>query len=496
MLSTTQRSRPVADLTRFTIYLIALLLLFSGIWINREFGGATLEQILSHASFGIGGLIDADTRFVRGFIKYCIALPFLSAFAILAAEYAIKHWLKGPAPTSLQRCKIRCALSKARVAKLVCVAPALTLVLSLFHWTSQVSAVSYVSSQWGHDYFSDMYVPPQNVKISAQAPRNLVLIYMESMETGYRDPERFGINLLAGLDELGGIKFEQYRPAFGTGWTIATIVSTQCGLPLKAVSLLDGNDQGEALKAFLPNATCLGDILSDHGYHNVFMGGASLNFAGKGKFLRDHGYHEILGREDWIERGAQVENMNEWGLHDDELLTHAKLKLQELQALDNPFNLTLLTVDTHHPEGFISPTCSKRGTKNYSGIVKCSVDQIVDFVKCLKEQGSLANTNVVIVGDHLAMATGERANKLNAAERLIFNTFISEQSFVINRDTIVPFDILPTTLAFVGFDIENSALALGISAFGHEKMALGEERLTIMQNAIANRSKTYTQLWK
>ncbi len=63
------------------------------------------------------------------------------------------------------------------------------------------------------------------------------------------------------------------------------ITASQCGIPLNSVILEDGNSQGERLKSFLPRATCLGDSLKKLGYINIFLGGARLAFAGKGKFL-------------------------------------------------------------------------------------------------------------------------------------------------------------------------------------------------------------------
>src|SRR5690606_6720642 len=114
----------------------------------------------------------------------------------------------------------------------------------------------------------------------------------------YKDETKFGKNLLSSLDALKGVSFNQYKQAPGTNWTIAGITATQCGVPLKTVSLYGGNDQGERIKAFLPNAVCLGDVLHDAGYHNVYMGGDALSFSGKGKFFQDHHYDEVYGREE------------------------------------------------------------------------------------------------------------------------------------------------------------------------------------------------------
>ena len=44
----------------------------------------------------------------------------------------------------------------------------------------------------------------------------------------------------------------------------------------------------EGLKTFLPNAKCLGDVLKENDYKNIFINGVSLNFVGTGLFFKNH----------------------------------------------------------------------------------------------------------------------------------------------------------------------------------------------------------------
>ena len=77
-----------------------------------------------------------------------------------------------------------------------------------------------------------------------------------------------------------------------TNWTIAGIVSSQCGLPLKPISILNTQKKGKhqkhifGLKAFLPNAKCLGDILKENDYKSIFINAVSLDFVGMGLFFK------------------------------------------------------------------------------------------------------------------------------------------------------------------------------------------------------------------
>lgn len=74
--------------------------------------------------------------------------------------------------------------------------------------------------------------------------------------------------------------------ADGAHWTIAGIVASQCGVPLKVSLLPPPEDRRFGLRAFLPGARCLSDILRERGYENVFMNGPDLAFADLGTFLR------------------------------------------------------------------------------------------------------------------------------------------------------------------------------------------------------------------
>jgi phosphoglycerol transferase len=115
------------------------------------------------------------------------------------------------------------------------------------------------------------------------------------LEDTYADPELFSHNLISSIESSAvndSYHFSSYQQAPGTGWTIAGIVSTQCGLPLRTFLR---NASGDNATGFLNNAVCLGDTLADKGYLNIFMNGADLSFAGKGKFIAKHGYTQNYG---------------------------------------------------------------------------------------------------------------------------------------------------------------------------------------------------------
>jgi phosphoglycerol transferase len=469
----------IQPILRYGTYLFAFFLLFLAYWLNRYFGRPDMEQIAYHVSFGVDGLTATDPVFIRRFVRWCVLAPLLCLALVVHVER----------PRYLSR------LSATARSRIVAPFPLLLLGAALIFWVYQVSLCRYIAANFGPDYFSSHYIAPATVRLREEHPKNLVLIYVESLETGYSNKSLFGTDMLAPLNQLGGVSFGRYRQAPGTGWTIAALVATQCGVPLKRVTVYDENTQGEVLSSFLPNAKCLSDILSEHGFRNVFMEGGSESFAGKGKFLRGHHYDEIYGQEDWLRAGVSAEEMNGWGLFDDDLFAAAKRKLRALQDSKAHFNLTLLTVDTHEPAGFLSKHCAQRGYQAFEGVVRCSAEEVADFVRYIEDSGYLANTNVVIVGDHLARKN-LLSEKLSALpERHIFNTFISDRPPKKNREDLIHFDLLPTILEFGGFDVDGDRMGLGYSAFNKQVQAPPAHRFSEMQHSLMNRSAGYLTLW-
>ena len=339
------------------------------------------------------------------------------------------------------------------------------------------------------------YIDPAQVRTVAQQRRNLVLIYAESLEAGYGDAHLFGKDLLAPLHRLGGRSFAWYRPAAGATWTIAGMVATQCGVPLKVYAQQDMRPRGDG-RAFLPGATCLGDVLRTHGYRSVFLGGVSLSFAGKGRFLRDHGYDETWGLDEWLRAGAKKEEANVWGLWDSALFERATATLDRLHASGQPFNLTLLTLDTHNPAGFLSPPCRQRGDLSFSGIVACSADQIAALVRHARERGYLKDTTVVVIGDHLAMPNPVHETLVQAGERRgMFNLVVGDGLPAPNTDQLMPFDFFPTLVELAGIQVEGDRLGLGYSAVGPADVRPPPQRAQQWSLSHVNGSRRYDELW-
>jgi phosphoglycerol transferase len=484
---------------RFFAYWLAFFFLFSSFWLTSNFGKPSIEQILYHLQFGLQGLVDTDMRLVDAFIQQSLLVPLCFAVALLLLEVALAYHLLSHLKSGVPHHK-KHYFFLHKVGRLFYWfihhrAPLYTLLACFMFFAINFSLVTYISQKFGKDYFAENYLNPDHVEIQLNKPKNLILIYVESLESAYRDPTLFNRNLLQRLDDLDGTSFEYFQQAPGTNWTIAGITASQCGIPLKSLTLYDGNGVGENIRSFLPNATCLGDILHQHGYYNVYMGGDALSFSGKGNFFADHHYGERYGRNE-LKGNLTEKEMNYWGLYDDDLFSQVKPKLKALHHKKQPFNLTITTIDTHGPDGHYSNLCKKQGVKDFAGIVECTSHQVTDFVRFVQKQGYLKDTNIVIIGDHLAMYNPVHETLDAMPKRYIYNKLITEQKITKTRDHILHFDLFPTILELSGFKINGGKLGLGFTAITPNLIQPTENNLEQMNDDLLNESETYIELWK
>ena len=77
------------------------------------------------------------------------------------------------------------------------------------------------------------------------------------------------------------------------------MVAAQCARPLSTGGQWQDLWQNIAkgVSPEMKGATCLGDVLTAHGYHTVLMTGTAMDFAGLGTFHAAHGFAERLGFE-------------------------------------------------------------------------------------------------------------------------------------------------------------------------------------------------------
>ena len=266
----------------------------------------------------------------------------------------------------------------------------------------------------------------------AGRPKNIVLIYAESLEATYFDETRFRADLLPSLRHLSeqATVFEDVRQRPGTGWTVAGIISSQCGFSVKVNNPFSGNTRLAATETPYASATCLGDITKRLGYRSLFLGGADTAFAGKGNFLKTHGFDRVLGRAEITALAEEPYELSDWGVHDDDLFEIALREIEQFEASDEPYFLSLLTLDTHHPNGYPSSRCPPFDSEDpMERAIACSDAQIGAFVNALLSRVDRDNTIIAVFSDHLAMRNSLWQQLVdNQAERRLFFMLFDSQA--------------------------------------------------------------------
>jgi phosphoglycerol transferase len=263
------------------------------------------------------------------------------------------------------------------------------------------------------EIYSKYYINPDKIKFKfPEKKRNLIIIFLESMESSYLSKKEGGLfdeNLIPELTQLAkeNINFSNSNNIGGSlqikgvGWTIGALVGYLSGIPLSIP--IQGNEYGNHLK-FLPGVTTLMDILNKYGYRQVYMIGSDKKFAGRDKFFKQHGNVVVKDIQYFKDEGKLAKDYWVWwGFEDEKLYSFAKDELKALSNSNVPFAFYMLTVDTHHMDGYVCRLCPNKHKEQYKNVLNCASKQVYDFVEWIKKQSFYKNTTVIILGDHLFM---------------------------------------------------------------------------------------------
>lgn len=306
-----------------------------------------------------------------------------------------------------------------------------------------------------------------------QAPDrpDIVLIYLEGFERGYKREDLFG-NAYAPLAELESeaIVLTDIAQIDGTGWTIAGIVASQCGVPLLP------NAQGSALNMFaqqtdfLTNLTCLGDVLKSRGYWLEYLLGNDMRFAGNHHFAISHQFDQVTDLKTF-EQIAPPDDLARakyhWVVDDQMVLDHARARYQALAAQPDPFLLMVQTFGPHGPRHLVSRACREDDTvaylREFAPAVSCLAQLVQDFVRFVQAQQGARDTVFILLSDHLGHDPRLRDMLGQATRR---NTALLIRDEVAPRIVSQPgtmIDVYPTILDFLGLLGAERRAGLGVS---------------------------------
>ncbi|MEG0573330.1 MAG: LTA synthase family protein [Erysipelotrichaceae bacterium] len=376
--------------------------------------------------------------------------------------------------------------------------------VSLIISGTKFNLFEYIKSELTNSSFiEDNYVDPKQVNLNfPDQKRNLIYIYLESMEDTYLSKKLGGNQEVDLIPELSLLASQNIRFAGngqgkgnlqipGVGWTVAGMVAQTSGMPLDIP--IEGNSY-DTYQSFLPGIYSLGDILNKEGYKQMLMVGSDASFGGRKAYFTQHGNYQIWDHKSAIKENKIPKDYNEWwGFEDEKLFTFAKEKLQMLAADSVPFNFTMLTADTHHPDGYVCPKCGKVHASQYENVISCSSKQVAEFISWIQQQDFYENTTIIITGDHLSMNTSLFENLPQSYQRSTFNTIINS-SKQLKNDKLRSFsvvDLFPTTLSAMGVDIPGNKLGLGTNLFSNKKTIIERYGFNKVTNELNKKSNFY-----
>ncbi len=268
-----------------------------------------------------------------------------------------------------------------------------------------------------HDFIPSSHYKVPDIESIKQSfsmvakPRNLLVIYMESMESSFAStnphdfiPSIATPNLIPNLSTLAsrGVSFSHIKQTIGTGWTIAGLISYNCAFPQTWLPFNAGFNDNVA-RYFLHSATCLGDVFSALGYEQAFFRGANADFAGSRGFFTSHNIpiNDLASIEDYAQGFGDYRN--DWGVKDSVLFSYVKEYLQEYAAKKDkkPFAFYVLSADTHAP-GFVDKAQCDLPT-SYANSLHCFDGIVGEFVEWFLQSPLAKDTTLVLLGDHLTM---------------------------------------------------------------------------------------------
>jgi phosphoglycerol transferase len=478
--------------------LFALFFINASLRFNEMYKDVPLDQLIFHIKFPVAG---ANFFMITNFLVPLIIDTIVMVF-IITLILSIKVKIK----TKTICFPIR--LIKKAVPPLAILLPLIgivTLVIVL-----GVPKYLNVLDSRPSTVYEDHYIDPANIDITfPEKKRNLIVVFVESLETGFLKIENGGSFYEDLVPEIGylaeeNINFSQNDgiggvvQLNGTGWTIAGIVSQYSGVPLM-LPLVEGNSYGLLGEEFIPGAYGIGDVLNKAGYKNYFILGSEAEFGGRDKYFKTHGDATIYDYRYFHDNNFISKDYKVWwGFEDRKLYQFAKEKLLEISS-DSPFFLTLLTVDTHPVDGYLDNEAEKTFGSQYENVLRNMSRLLYDFVLWLKDQDFFENTTVVILGDHLYMDSSvfQEDYVKETDRRFPINIFINsllDDTKVKNR-VFSSFDIFPALVDSIGATYNSDGLALGRSMNKGASTLLEYLGVDSFQNSISKKSYFYNTLW-
>lgn len=426
---------------QFGLILLGAILLFYPLFLSKTFGDVSFAQVVFHLTTP---LKQADIRLVYKGVLYVIIIPVFITGAIFYFEKKLKNsylWCFG----------------------------ILMIAGGIGHGLYILKIPQYYNDIHNPtNLYKNHYINPNDLDVHFKNHKNVVLIYLESVENSYQDTSLFPINALPLLTkkQTQNTYFSGFKQMSGTNWTIAGITASLCGVPLK---IPIKGVRMDMFADFLPSLVCIPQLLQKNGYDTAFLLGSSAEFSGIDNFATQHGFKTFWGIDELDKEQKIVPNMKGtgWGLNDRTLFDFAQKKIQQIAKKNTPFLFVISTIDTHHPNGYFDSSVCTAKQKNFLDVVSCADTVVNQFVDWLQAQPYAKDTVIILLGDHLAMDNDIYDIIQRKKNREVFNLFINSSTKGHISKPLTSFDWAPTILAAAGGSWSQNGFGLGRNLFSN-----------------------------
>lgn len=499
-MSTGSETAPVSRIRlilSFIFVYVCLCIIFALPWAVDIFPLSNVEAILFTIFSGTNA---GAENFVVSSLVQKVVFPASETFAFILVLQLVLSFVQSRKKVRYEACLWKFRIGLNRIVLVVLVPYACILFLVVPGIASSAPFQAFFQQPIDSKFYREYYVHPDSVQIQSQGePRNLIVIFLESMETNFskHTPE------IAALEKSSFNFAPGGGDVSGTTWTIAGITGKLCGIPLNMPMGID--EYHGKLPTYLPYAKCLMDVLADKGYNQLYAQGSSGDFTQKRTFWTDHGYVGIHDIEYYRSVRKIPENYNVfWGFEDRKLYGFAKEELDSLARQGKPFAFYMLTVDTHQPFGYLDDSC-KIALKNvgievkddnrFPAALRCASMQLASFVEWIKEQPWSEKTVISVMGDHTSPMLSNKAGVAPTDSvywtNFIVNSAVDVSGVNLRERRYSSLDMFPTLLESMGFELDGRSIGLGRSLYADKPTLLEMYGKSTLDSLLRERSIQY-----
>ena len=452
-------------------------------WVFHNWGNLRMDELVYTMTANLKGV---NSSMIKGAVIYILPLTLLVLLAVIFLLYGTRNH------KTLRRVVIWMGVLVSVIAQIG----------SGWYFFHTIGFSEYYKNKSVVSTFiDDNYADPSQVAVKfPEKKRNLIFLFLESLEISFSDKTEGGgkeINIVPELTELA-LENETFSgndgklngavPLYGSTYTMAGMFAQTSGVPLtfsaETIAMSDG---------FVPGIVTIGDILAKEGYKNVLYIGTDASFGDRDRYFQSHGDYEIRDYNYAVVNGEISEDyVRDWWGYDDYLLyENAKENLMNLAKSDEPFNFTMLTVDTHAENGYLCKLCKNDFEDQYANVIACASKQAVEFISWVQKQDFYKNTTIVVVGDHCTMDSDFYGDIPEEYQRRIFTIYINSpiKPSTERYRSYSSMDNFPTTLASLGAEIDGDRLGLGVNLFSDQKTLLEQYDVAYLNSNLAKRSE-------